>query len=353
MGVILRSARVWGTRSYRGEVVRRDCWPAIIDEVTAARVRFALADRSRRPQARADYLLNDLVVCDACGRTMRATVYAHSGPAYRCGIGRGGRHSAIVAGRFETWLTDAVLERIAWREAHPVESIALGARGEARRQAEELTGHARELERVAALYASGEVPAAVFHGTRRALARSIDEVHHGGRPNWRRDALAGRTAAQLREAWAAMPLADRREVIRSELDHARIAASRGGVTFDSRRVIPVWWERLPLRPSPLIIRGTGPDKDPGRPPHLMSSGDVAAFLGVSIAVVQRAVHRGALPATRGECHPFAFRFARTDVVDYLQRLAVQPQAASPAGTPTRATLRRAPPATDSSTARPR
>ena len=89
--------------------------------------------------------------------------------------------------------------------------------------------------------------------------------------------------------------------------------------------IPVWWERLPLRAAPVIIRGTGPNKDPDRPPHLMTSRETAMELGITLSAVQRAARTGKLKVTRGTGHPYAFRFERGDVKDYLDSLAVQGQ----------------------------
>jgi len=81
---MLRSPRLVGDRVHRGEVVARDCWPAILDRKTFDRLQRTL--RAPKPAAVKParvHLLTGLLLCGCCGSRMRA-VSSGGTVAYRC-----------------------------------------------------------------------------------------------------------------------------------------------------------------------------------------------------------------------------------------------------------------------------
>jgi len=81
---VLRSERLVGDRIHNGEVLARDCWPAILDRDTGARLRVALAApvAPGTPGPRR-HLLTGMVVCGRCQSRIRATM-SGAARAYRC-----------------------------------------------------------------------------------------------------------------------------------------------------------------------------------------------------------------------------------------------------------------------------
>jgi hypothetical protein len=97
-----------GARVYKGEVVATDCWPAILDPETAARVRFVLAGDRKTRRRRVDHsaLLSGFVSCAECGALLACVRPAGNQIArYRCpearrgGCGRGAGAKDVTPGR--------------------------------------------------------------------------------------------------------------------------------------------------------------------------------------------------------------------------------------------------------------
>jgi site-specific DNA recombinase len=114
MGRILRNPRLVGDRSYRGEVVARDCWPAIFDRDYFAKLQMVINHPNRlgAPVKHHKRMVTDWVVCGLCGHNMATTTRSgtryYSCPTNPTGCGRVHVH----ADHLERWLLDRLLERL-------------------------------------------------------------------------------------------------------------------------------------------------------------------------------------------------------------------------------------------------
>ncbi len=70
LGRLLRSPRLAGHNTFHGEVVKEGCLPAILDPVTSAQLRSALAHPRRKRAPAKDYPLRGVLRCAKCGMLM-------------------------------------------------------------------------------------------------------------------------------------------------------------------------------------------------------------------------------------------------------------------------------------------
>jgi hypothetical protein len=106
------NARIVGDRVYRGQVVARDCWPAILDRETFARLQLTLNHPGRRgaPPRHHKRLATGFAQCGLCGQTMSTTT--RSGVrSYSCPTQPTGRIHVRADG-LEAWLLDRLLEQL-------------------------------------------------------------------------------------------------------------------------------------------------------------------------------------------------------------------------------------------------
>jgi DNA invertase Pin-like site-specific DNA recombinase len=114
LGRMLRNPRLVGDRTYLGEIVARDCWPAILDRQTFDRLRLTLAlpERQGAPHKNPRRLATGLVTCGLCGQalhtTTRSGIRYFSCPVPPTGCGR----IHVHADRLEAWLLDQLLDRL-------------------------------------------------------------------------------------------------------------------------------------------------------------------------------------------------------------------------------------------------
>ncbi len=105
---LLRNPRLVGDNTYHGEVVARNCFPAILERSVHARLCAALANnrgRRRRPDT---YLLSGLLRCHLCGARLRGNPKTHrnalgevvSYRGYRCPSPPSGCGSVSVLASF-------------------------------------------------------------------------------------------------------------------------------------------------------------------------------------------------------------------------------------------------------------
>ncbi|MDM2418347.1 recombinase family protein [Mycobacteroides abscessus] len=121
---LLSSPRNVGLRTYRGEVVGKGDWPAIVDESTWEAVNYKLKDSARSKGggvAERKYLLGGILRCGKCGHGLGSakTYRAKStDPVYKCknpvchGVSR-------KQDRLDMWVRDLVLGKMAtidWTE---------------------------------------------------------------------------------------------------------------------------------------------------------------------------------------------------------------------------------------------
>ena len=113
-GRLLRNPRIVGDRAYKGQVVARDCWPAILDRETFARLQLTLNHPGRQgaPPRHHKRLATGFAQCGLCGQNMATTtrsgVRYYSCPTQPTGCGR----IHVHADRLEAWLLDQLLEQL-------------------------------------------------------------------------------------------------------------------------------------------------------------------------------------------------------------------------------------------------
>lgn len=260
----LSSRRLVGERVYKGEVVAQDCWPAILDPLTAAEVRSRLASQpgggQRRPGAS---LLQGRVRCGCC-RTPMLLKGPKDDKRYGCPSPRGCGAVSIHRTALDTWVTTKVLARLEARE--PAKNHRLRAD---RRQVDQLVRsldasgeQLRELNRRYFVTAELSYPEWVqardglLLGTERSTARLLV-----GRPP--RGFPPGRRLGEARQLWNELSLPTRRALIGRELAWVTIhpSPSRNGV-WSPERIEPNW-----LLPTPPNLAA---DDEPSWPRRLGS-----------------------------------------------------------------------------------
>lgn len=226
---MLRRPRLAGLSAYRGEVVGRGQWPAILDESTWGALGALLEQPGRRNGSNTRrHLLTGLAICDGCAVPMSLHVGGASRPetsrtAYRCPTCRMSRAVPMV----NEFVVAAVVARLEQLHLADEETVDQAERDALQRRLDEAAEH------FAAGDISGEQLAIVSRRLRGNLAR-LDRVE----ANARRGLLAGLLGTRAGEAFGSLSLEQRRAVI-AELVEVRLARSPGRV-FRPDTVRLVW-----------------------------------------------------------------------------------------------------------------
>jgi hypothetical protein len=258
---MLINPTVAGYRVYRGEIVGKGLWPAILDEDTWQAVRAKLAKPrsvqtkngdtyaitehqygNRSTRARRRYLLTGgIAVCGVCDpptamRAQRRKVYGERLEAiYTCWHGF---HVGIMADPLEQHVADELLDELdkpQFLQAISADEYA------SRRDAilASLTADENQRTELAAMWGAGELMAAEW----RAARQSIDEHEQ----RLRRELadlpapLVGVDISQVREAWPHMLLDEKRELIEMFIETVTVhPAKPGAKAFDRDRVSIDW-----------------------------------------------------------------------------------------------------------------
>lgn len=235
---MLSSARIAGLREHHGVVVARAEWPPIIDEDTWRRLRATFDARSVPTRAPRRYVLMGLLFCSGCGAKLVARPRSDKRPCYVCSTAHGGcGHRRTLAEPIETLVVDAVLERLAGQ----LPAVADGAGGDD--VGERLAAIDARLAELGEMWAAGEIDRAGWRAARTALEADRAAVARTVSADGRRAVLASLPSelAELRAAWAAMPVDARRQVLGEVIERIDLApAVRGRNTFDPSRVHVTW-----------------------------------------------------------------------------------------------------------------
>lgn len=259
---MLTNPAVAGFRIHHGRLTR-GVWTPILDEETWRAVRDKLAlprvvqrsdggthpvrDLGTRPNTRSTgrrYLLTGgVATCGVCGAplvgSVKQTRPGRRVPYYLCMRKAGGRSCiGIMADRFEAEVVDRMLDELdkpAFRDALAVDEHA------ERRDA--LTAAVRDVEArrsdLAAMWGDGELTAEEWRAARSAL----DQREHGLRVDLAAipAPVAHIDPGLIRDAWGAMILDERREIIGMFIERVTVKrATPGTRSFDPRRVEIEW-----------------------------------------------------------------------------------------------------------------
>jgi site-specific DNA recombinase len=224
--------------------------PSILDAETHARL-VALHASRRKGARRATrrYLLTGLLRCWRCGGGMRGMPRTRGADLYVCpGPPHGGcSGTAVTADRAEVAVRDLVLARLDSDELRGLAAARNGPasphQASARRSRGELAAHARRLDELSDMWASGELSRDEWLSLKRKVKGRTDAAEAEVARLDRIDALgamAGRGRA-LRSRWPAMDADEQRALLRAALDHVVVlAAEPPRQVFRPERLQPHW-----------------------------------------------------------------------------------------------------------------
>jgi site-specific DNA recombinase len=224
--------------------------PAILDAETHARL-VALHSSRRKGERRATrrYLLTGLLRCWRCGGGMRGMPRTRGADLYVCpGPAHGGcSGTAVTADRAEAAVRDLVLARFDSPELLRLATARAGAGSSHQstvfRTHNELAAHARRLDELSDMWASGELSRSEWLSLRRKLKGRIDAAEAQLARLDRLDSLAtmAGTGRSLRAGWSTMDGDEQRALVRAAVDHVVVlAAEPPRQVFRPERLQPHW-----------------------------------------------------------------------------------------------------------------
>ena len=235
---MLTSRRLAAERVYHGEVVAVGRWPAILDPLTAARVREILSYRSRRSRSyRGGTLLGGYLRCGRCGGQLCGGGQRER-PNYQCKrrpYGCGGL--AITAEVVEPAVVEAVLARL---DSGDLEAVAPEHLPPDAFQI--AVDHREALNKLAGdYYTRRELTEAEYRSARATLARELERDRARILPAWRFGVLRALGDCSPHDKWSAMSIDRQRALIGTVVDHVTIKPSDGrGPAATARRLSFVW-----------------------------------------------------------------------------------------------------------------
>jgi len=237
---LLLNPRYAGLNSYRGEVIGRGDWPAILDESTHRAVVTLLNDPSRRTAASTvgKYLMSGLVRCGRCSDAMFASPMGPKGSywmVYKC-------RKAHLARRLD--LVDEVVEGMMLARLARADAVDLLV-DENTDDADELRGEATairaQLADSADLFADGTLTATQLRKITERLRVRLHAVESRQAARGSEQVLADLIAsADPSATWEAMTLGRRRAVVDVLLEATILPAPHKGAKFTPEQVQITW-----------------------------------------------------------------------------------------------------------------
>jgi site-specific DNA recombinase len=232
---VLMNPRYAGKRLYNGEDKGQGKWEAILDEETSRRLEEMLTDPRRRTapdDLNAKYLLSGILVCGKCGRKMFAAPYKNKGRPimiYRClGWLCMQRHMNLV----DEYVEGVTVGLLARPDAADLFANADTA-AQLRREATELRNRRDAL---ASLLADGLMSAASVREQAGKLSKALADVERSITAAEHLNPAAGVIGAEgVAEARQALPIANKRQVVRALMDLTMLPAGKG-VRFSPSQV---------------------------------------------------------------------------------------------------------------------
>lgn len=242
---MLKSGRISGQREHRGEIVADAEWQGIISKQEGERLRAILSDPSRRKNGHARrYLLAGMLRCGRCGEPLVSRPRDDGRRRYVCGRRPGSDacgKMAVVADELEDLIVETVLYRLEGPDL--VRALASqGVDGEDVHQ-QEVDEAAEQLDELATAYGERRITVSEWMAARAPIEGRLA----GAKSALARSSGAGAVVefigntSALRDSWGDLPLARRRAILSTVLDHVTIQPGRRGFNrFDPERVAPVW-----------------------------------------------------------------------------------------------------------------
>lgn len=233
---VLLNPRYAGKRLYNGvEQATAGAWEPILDPETSNRLELLLTDPRRRTapdDLNSKYLLSGILLCGKCGRKLFAAPVTAKGQrkmVYRCHGGLCMQRSLDLIDQYVEGVVIGLLSR--------PDAAGLFADAEAavrlRREATDLRDRRDAL---AAMLADGLMSAAAVREQAGKLSAALADVERGITAAEHLNPAAGVIGSpDVATAWTALPLTNKRRVIRALMDLTVLPAGKG-VRFDTSQI---------------------------------------------------------------------------------------------------------------------
>ena len=241
---ILLNPRIAGLSVYRGEIVGKGEWQALVAEETWRAVRGILEDPARRPSRGVRTLLGGLALCP-CGNVVTG-MPSHTGHhIYRCAPpGRDPGHHGHVARQaapVEDFIERAVIARLSAPDAADLVAVPEGGPDVAglREEAAAIRANLEEMARDRAL---GLMTRAQMVAGTEAAAIRLDQIGAEPEEAARENVLAPLVATEnAAGVWEPLDLARKRAVIKTLMSITLLSPGKGARrAFDPATVQVTW-----------------------------------------------------------------------------------------------------------------
>ncbi|MGP5228244.1 recombinase family protein [Arthrobacter rhombi] len=216
-----------GHRAYNGEVIAKDAWPAILDADTQAQLEQHLANPGRKKapdDLDAVHFLSGLMVCGKCGKKMYAGAHVTRGEkrmVYKC-------HGGYCLTRQLPLVDEYVNAVIVARLSRPDAAQLLTEDNDVSAERAEAAQVRRRRDALAGLLADGLLsPAAVREQAGKLsleLSRLEGIINSAQQVSPVAEVLG---AADVAATWEALPLKNRRQIVRALVDLTVLPTTRG------------------------------------------------------------------------------------------------------------------------------
>lgn len=234
--MVLTNARNAGLRSYKGELLGKAVWPAIVSEATWRAAEAYLSHPGRRSSAsgNARRLLSGLARCGVCGATVHAGGAARAGvAAYRCSGSMG--HFSRMAEPVDEWVSQAVVLLLSRPDAGDL------MRSNDVPNADELSveamGLRARLDSLAVDFADGVLTPSQLRAATERIRKKLADIEASMADAGRVDKLGDLVAAEdVQGVWDGKSTAEKRAIIELLMDVVIFPPGRGTRKFDPNTV---------------------------------------------------------------------------------------------------------------------
>lgn len=235
---VLLNPRNAGIVRYNGEVLDVPAqWPAVVPESTFRAAVAVLENPARRRAPRGDrYLLSGLARCGVCGSPVHAGASARGKRGYRCKGSTG--HFSRLAEPIELYVEELVVARLSREDAvrltqrHTPDTDALHL---------EAVGLRERLDALAIDYADGKITRSMMATAAERMRNRLEVLEGKLADAGRVDVLGPLVGAEdVRAAWGALSLGQKRAVIEALMEPVIHSVGRGRRNFDPASVEPGW-----------------------------------------------------------------------------------------------------------------
>jgi DNA invertase Pin-like site-specific DNA recombinase len=239
---MLRNPRLRGARTYKGEVVAEDAWPAILDRETFERLQAKIRTSSR-PGRPPKQLLSGVARCGRCGAPMWSSMQrrgAERTRRYVCvvGPGRPGCGAlSIVTKSLDELVTQAALHRLGTTAM----DRALQNKPRSKKTADvDVTRIERDLEDLAADFGAGNISRREWLAARKPLEERLVRARRAIDTTNGTAALAAFRGSDVHKIWDGLDVERRRVVLTALIDRVTVRPATSPGRFTPDRVDVVW-----------------------------------------------------------------------------------------------------------------